>query len=104
MIESPVRRQGRQFCGSSRELAHTRDKKDSNPGDETQNPIDADSTVTHVGESSVHVTSFASAYSFCNFPGDAAMYYGLYLFAIALVLMIGQLAFALYQVANLFII
>jgi hypothetical protein len=29
------------------------------------------------------------------------MYYGLYLFAIALVIMMGQLAFALYQVANL---
>ena len=29
------------------------------------------------------------------------MYYGFYLFAIALVVMIGQLAFALYQVANL---
>jgi hypothetical protein len=34
--------------------------------------------------------------------GDAAMYYGLYLFAIALVIMMGQLAFALYQVASLF--
>jgi hypothetical protein len=31
------------------------------------------------------------------------MYYGIYLFAIALVIMIGQLAFALYQVANLFL-
>ena len=30
------------------------------------------------------------------------MYYGFYLFAIALVVMIGQLAFALYQVASLF--
>ena len=60
--------------------------------------------MTHVGESSVHVTSFASAYSFCNFPGDAAMYYGLYLFAIALVLMIGQLAFALYQVLALLLV
>ena len=30
-------------------------------------------------------------------------YYGLYLFAIALVIMMGQLAFALYQVASLFI-
>jgi hypothetical protein len=29
------------------------------------------------------------------------MYYGLYLFAIALVIMIGQLVFALYQVASL---
>jgi hypothetical protein len=29
------------------------------------------------------------------------MYYGFYLFAIALVIMIGQLAFALYQVASL---
>jgi hypothetical protein len=28
-------------------------------------------------------------------------YYGFYLFAIALVVMVGQLAFALYQVANL---
>ena len=33
--------------------------------------------------------------------GEAAMYYGFYLFAIALVVMIGQLAFALYQVASL---
>jgi hypothetical protein len=31
------------------------------------------------------------------------MYYGLGLFAIALVVMIGQLAFALYQVASLFL-
>lgn len=31
------------------------------------------------------------------------MYYGLYLFAIVLVIMMGQLAFALYQVANLFL-
>jgi hypothetical protein len=30
------------------------------------------------------------------------MYYGFYLFAIALVVMVGQLAFALYQVASLF--
>ena len=30
------------------------------------------------------------------------MYYGLYLLAIALVIMMGQLAFALYQVASLF--
>jgi hypothetical protein len=29
------------------------------------------------------------------------MYYGFYLFAIALVFMIGQLAFALYQIASL---
>ena len=29
------------------------------------------------------------------------MYYGFYLFAIALVIMIGQLALALYQVASL---
>ena len=33
--------------------------------------------------------------------GEAAMYYGFYLLAIALVVMIGQLAFALYQVASL---
>jgi hypothetical protein len=33
--------------------------------------------------------------------GDAAMYYGLYFFAIALVIMIGQFAFALYQMASL---
>ena len=31
------------------------------------------------------------------------MYYGFYLLAIALVLMAGQLAFALYQVASLFL-
>ena len=31
------------------------------------------------------------------------MYYGLYLFAIALVIMMGQLAFALYQVASLYL-
>jgi len=36
-----------------------------------------------------------------SFLGEAAMYYGFYLLAIALVVMIGQLAFALYQVANL---
>jgi len=29
------------------------------------------------------------------------MYYGYYLFGVALLVMIGQLAFALYQVANL---
>ena len=31
------------------------------------------------------------------------MYYGFYLLAIALVLMVGQFAFALYQVASLFL-
>jgi hypothetical protein len=31
------------------------------------------------------------------------MYYGLYLFLIALVLLMGQLAFALYQVASLYL-
>jgi hypothetical protein len=31
------------------------------------------------------------------------MYYGLYLFAIALVVMVGQMAFALYLVAGLFL-
>jgi hypothetical protein len=31
------------------------------------------------------------------------MYYGLYLFVIALVIMMGQLAFALYQVASLYL-
>lgn len=31
------------------------------------------------------------------------MYYGLYLFAIALVLMMGELVFALYHVASLFL-
>jgi hypothetical protein len=92
------------FLRSARELARARSKKDSNPADETQNPIDADSTVNHVGESQVHVTSFAFRVLLLQFPGDAAMYYGLYLFAIALVLMMGQLAFALYQVASLFII
>lgn len=35
--------------------------------------------------------------------GDAAMYYGLYFFAIALVLMMGELVFALYQVASRFL-
>ena len=34
---------------------------------------------------------------------SSAMYYGFYLFAIALAVMIGQLAFALYQVASLFL-
>ena len=32
--------------------------------------------------------------------GEAAMYYGFYLFALAILVMIGQLAFALYQVAS----
>jgi hypothetical protein len=31
------------------------------------------------------------------------MYYGLYLFVIALVILMGQLAFALYQVASLYL-
>jgi hypothetical protein len=63
------------------------------------NLIDADSAVNHVGDSSLQVR-FASAYSFPPL-GDAAMYYGLYLFAIALVIMVGQFAFALYQMASL---
>jgi hypothetical protein len=33
--------------------------------------------------------------------GAAAMYYGSYLLVIAILVMIGQLAFALYQVASL---
>ena len=31
------------------------------------------------------------------------MYYGIYLFVIALVILMGQLAFALYQVASLYL-
>jgi len=38
-----------------------------------------------------------------EYLGLGAMYYGFYLFAIALVVMVGQLAFALYQVASLFL-
>ena len=41
--------------------------------------------------------------SWGEYLGSSAMYYGFYLFAIALVLMVGQLAFALYQVASLFL-
>ena len=55
--------------------------------------------MNHVGDSSIQVR-FASAYSFPPL-GDAAMYYGLYLFAIALVIMVGQFAFALYHMASL---
>jgi len=32
------------------------------------------------------------------------MYYGVYLFAVAIAVMIGQLVFAVYQVANLFLL
>ena len=38
-----------------------------------------------------------------EYLGLGAMYYGFYLFAIALAVMLGQLAFALYQVASLFL-
>ena len=68
----------------------------------SQNLIDADSELTHVSESSLQVTSFVFPRKpSSNFWGEAAMYYGFYLLAIALVVMIGQLAFALYQVASL---
>ena len=50
----------------------------------------------------LHVTSFVSAWP-TSIMGEAAMYYGFYLFAIALAVMIGQLAFALYQVASFFL-
>ena len=70
----------------------------------TQNSIDADSTLTHVSESSQQVTGFfCFRVSLLRISGDAAMYYGLYLFVIALVILMGQLAFALYQVASLYL-
>src|SRR6185369_14450330 len=68
----------------------------------SQNLIDADSELTHVSESPLQVARFLfPRKSSSNFWGEAAMYYGFYLLEIALVVMIGQLAFALYQVASL---
>jgi len=69
----------------------------------TQNLIDADSALNHVSESSEQVTGFLLPRKPSSNLGDAAMYYGLYLFLIALVLLMGQLAFALYQVASLYL-
>ena len=65
-----------------------------------QNLIDGDSELTHVSES-IAFNEFCFRVSLPRIWGEAAMYYGFYLFAIALVVMIGQLAFALYQVASL---
>jgi hypothetical protein len=73
------------------------------PKKKTQNLIDADSALNHVSESSRQVTGFCFRVSLLRILGDAAMYYGLYLFVIALVLLMGQLAFALYQVASLYL-
>jgi hypothetical protein len=67
----------------------------------SQNLIDAESELTHVSESSIASSEFCFRVSLPRIWGEAAMYYGFYLFAIALVVMIGQLAFALYQVASL---
>jgi hypothetical protein len=64
----------------------------------SQNPVDADSFPNHVSESGrLQVTRDPAL----QHRGEAVTYYGFYLFAIALVVMVGQLAFALYQVANL---
>jgi hypothetical protein len=49
----------------------------------------------------LQVTAFCFRASLPQIWGEAAMYYGFYLFAIAILVMIGQLAFALYQVASL---
>jgi hypothetical protein len=73
----------------------------SQPNKKSQNLIDADSRLTHVSESSSQVASLLPRKPSSNFWGEAAMYYGFYLFAIALAVMIGQLAFALYQIASL---
>ena len=48
----------------------------------------------------LHVTSLFPRKATSGYLGEAAMYHGLYLFVIALVVLIGQLAFALYQVAS----
>jgi hypothetical protein len=66
-----------------------------------QNLIDADSELTHVERIIIASNEFCFCVSLPQIWGEAAMYYGFYLFAIALVVMIGQLAFALYQVASL---
>jgi hypothetical protein len=65
-----------------------------------QNLIDADSELTHVSES-IARNEFCFRASLPQIWGEAAMYYGFYLFGIAILVMIGQLAFALYQVASL---
>ena len=63
-----------------------------------QNFIDADSRPTHVSESIASDVCVRVSLLPC---GDAAaMYYGFYLLAIALLIMAGQLAFALYQMAS----
>jgi len=49
----------------------------------------------------LQVTAFCFRASLPQIWGEAAMYYGFYLFGIAILVMIGQLAFALYQVASL---
>jgi hypothetical protein len=73
--------------------------------------VDADSVVTHLDESRRQIiasTEFVSrltqsCVSQQRILRSSAMYYGFYLFAIALAVMLGQLAFALYQVASLFL-
>jgi hypothetical protein len=67
----------------------------------SQNLIDADSELTHVERIIIASNEFGFCVSLPQIWGEAAMYYGFYLLAIALVVMIGQLAFALYQVASL---
>jgi hypothetical protein len=54
---------GARSCGATKKIPARDDK--------SQNPVDADSTLTHVGESSVHVTSFAFRGILLQFPGDA---------------------------------
>jgi hypothetical protein len=66
----------------------------------SQNLIDANSKPTHVSESeqqTLQVTREPAS----NTGVFAVTYYGFYLFAIALVVIVGQLAFALYQAASL---
>jgi hypothetical protein len=67
----------------------------------SQNLIDTDSELTHVERIIIVSNEFHFCVSLPQIWGEAAMYYGFYLLAIALAVMIGQLAFALYQVASL---
>jgi hypothetical protein len=75
-------------------------------------PVDADSVLTHREESRRQIiASTEFVFRSCavlrkpcgEYLRSIAMYYGFYLFAIALAVMLGQLAFALYQVASLFL-
>jgi hypothetical protein len=86
-----------------RNASSRRDEKIFAVKKKTQNLIDADSALTHVSESSAGDVFFCFRVSLLRILGDAAMYYGLYLFVIALVILMGQLAFALYQVASLYL-